>query len=141
MYGVESFVHPEYQGSGIGGRLMQARFDVARKLNLRGLVAGSLIAGYGEVADQMTAEQYVQEVVAEKRFDLNLSKQLRKGFKVRNLIPEYTDDPRSMNWGVAILWENPDYTPTSVRAAKGKIIPFISGAAHSGQMSSSVAGS
>lgn len=104
-------MHPDFQGKRIGGKLIQARWDVARRLNLRGMVAGSIIMDYHQVADEMSPEQYVREVVDGTRFDNNLTKQLKKGFKVRNLIPEYCEDPRSRNWGVAILWENPDYVP------------------------------
>ena len=111
MYGVETFVDPAYQSRGVGSQLMNARFDLLRRLNLRGLVAGSLFVGYDEVADQMSPEQYVQEVVAGKRFDSNLSKQLKKGFKFRNLIPNYTEEPRTKDYAAAILWLNPDYRP------------------------------
>lgn len=116
MYGVETFVHPDFQGSGVGSQLMNARFDLLRSLNLRGIVAGSLFVDYQFVAEQMSPEQYVQEVVEGKRFDSNLSKQLRKGFKVRNLIPNYTDEPRTRDYAVAIVWINLDY--------RSKIIPF-----------------
>jgi hypothetical protein len=44
-------------------------------------------------------------------WDTNLSKQLRKGFRVRRLIPDYSDFAPSLNWGVCITWENPDYRP------------------------------
>ena len=111
MYGVETFVHPGFQSRGVGSRLMDARFDLLRRLNLRGLVAGSLFVGYEAVARQMSPEEYVQEVVSGQRFDPNLSKQLRKGFTVRNLIPNYTDDPRTDNYAAAIVWLNPDYRP------------------------------
>jgi hypothetical protein len=118
MYGVETFVHPDYQSRGVGSKLMDARFNLVRRLNLRGIVAGSLFIGYEQVADQMSPEQYIQEVVEGKRFDPNLSKQLRKGFKFTNLIPEYTDDPRTHNYAAAIVWLNPDYKP--------HIVPFPS---------------
>ena len=111
-------MHPDYQGLGVGSQLMNARFDLLRRLNLRGAVAGSLFVGYEDVAEQMPPEQYVQEVVDGKRFDSNLSKQLRKGFKVRNLIPNYTYDPRTRDYAAAIVWINPDY--------RTKIIPFAS---------------
>jgi GNAT superfamily N-acetyltransferase len=111
MYGVDSFVHPDYQGNGVGGRLMDARFAVARRRNLRGMIAGSLPIDYHKVADHVPIEQYVREVVAGKRFDSNLSKQLRKGFKAGPVIPHYAESWRSLNWGVTILWENPDYRP------------------------------
>ena len=122
MYGVETFVHPEYQSRGIGSKLMDARFDMLQHLNLRGIVAGSLIIGYQAAAERMSPEQYVQEVVAGKLFDPNLSKQLRKGFKVKNLIPHYTEDPRTRDYAAAIVWLNPDYRPHV-------IIPFAQKAA------------
>ena len=109
MYGVETFVHPDYQSRGVGSQLMDARFDLLRRLNLRGLVAGSLFVGYEKVAAEVTPEQYVTDVVAGKRFDPNLSKQLRKGFAVRNLIPHYTEEPRTGDYAAAIVWHNPDY--------------------------------
>jgi hypothetical protein len=97
----------------VGGKLIQARFDLVRALNLRGMVAGSLITDYHLVADQMSADQYVREVVNGQRFDNNLSKQLIKGFQVRGLIPNYTVAASSCGYGVEIVWENPDYVPVA----------------------------
>lgn len=90
---------------------MNARFDTLRRLNLRGMIAGSMIMNYGEVADHMTPEAYMREVVAGKRYDNNLTKQLRKGFRALNVIPNYIFDPRTRHNAVAILWENPAYDP------------------------------
>lgn len=108
---MDSVVLPEYRSQGVGGQLIDARYGLIRKLNLRGLAAGSLPIDYGKVADHMTIEHYVQEVVAGTRFDTNLSKQLRKGFKVHSLIPNYTIAPNCRGWGVEIIWDNPDYRP------------------------------
>ncbi|MEP7291792.1 MAG: GNAT family N-acetyltransferase [Chloroflexota bacterium] len=108
MYGVESCVHPDYQGSGIGGKLMEARFDVAKALNLHGMVAGSDIMSYPAIADQVTPDDYLRGVVEGRYFDNNLSKQLRKGFKAVALIPNYLE----ADWGVVIVWENPAFDAT-----------------------------
>ena len=103
-------MHPAYRGRGVGSKLMDARFDIARALNLRGMVAGSAIIDYHQVADHVPVERYVQEVIDGQRFDTNLSKQLHKGFQVIDLIPGYLkDDPWTLGWGVIILWHNPDY--------------------------------
>jgi hypothetical protein len=105
-------VHPDYRGRGVGSKLMDARFDMVRALNLRGIVAGSAIIDYYRVADHISAEQYVQEVIAGQRFDTNLSKQLHKGFQAVALCPGYLkDDPHTRGWGVTIVWHNPDYQP------------------------------
>jgi ribosomal protein S18 acetylase RimI-like enzyme len=111
MYGVESCVHPEYQGRGVGSKLMDARFEVLRHLNLRGMIAGSMFMDYYKVAHLMSPEDYVREVEAGLRFDTNLTKQLHKGFRVHNLIPHYVHDNRTLDWAAAIVWENPDYAP------------------------------
>lgn len=111
LYGVECTVHPDYRGRGIGSQLIDARYDIVRQLNLRGMVAGGVIMDYHKYADQMTASQYVTEVVAGRLYDTNLTKQLHKGFKVNGVIPEYADDERSLNWAVSIVWQNPDYVP------------------------------
>jgi GNAT superfamily N-acetyltransferase len=114
MYGVESCVHPAYRGCGVGSKLMDARFDVLRRLNLRGMVAGSAIIDYHKVADSAPVEQYVQDVIAGRRFDTNLTKQLHKGFKATAIIPNYLDaDDGSGGYGVLIVWENRHYRGTA----------------------------
>jgi GNAT superfamily N-acetyltransferase len=111
MYGVESAVHPDYQGRGIGGKLMEARYETARRLNLRGMVAGSALISYASVAEQVSPEEYVRGVVEGRFFDNNLTKQLRKGFKAGAIIPNYVLDEEALGWGAVIVWENPDYNP------------------------------
>lgn len=109
MYGVESCVHPDMRGRGVGGKLMEARFNVAKRLNLRGMVAGSAIISYHKVADHVSVEDYIQGVVEGKYFDENLSKQIKKGFRPAAPIPNYLLDMDSLGWGVIIVWDNPDY--------------------------------
>jgi ribosomal protein S18 acetylase RimI-like enzyme len=113
MYGVESVVHPDYRGYGIGRRLMDARKSVLRRLNLRGMICGSAIIDYHTVVDSMTAQQYMDEVIAKQRFDTNLSKQLKMGFSATHLIPDYLPDADCCGWGVEIMWPNPDYVPVT----------------------------
>lgn len=111
MYGVETCVHPDYRSQGIGGRLMDARFALAKSLNLRGMVAGSAVISYAQAPDHVTPEAYVQGVIDGVFFDTNLTKQLRKGFEAVALIPDYLPDPETRGWGVVIVWHNPDYDP------------------------------
>ncbi len=127
MYGVESCVHPDYRGRGVGSKLMDARFDVLRQLNLCGMVAGSAIIDY-QTASYLTPGEYVRQVAAGLRFDTNLSKQLHKGFKVHNVIPNYLDEAAegTLGYGVAIVWYNPAYRPTAqaVRTVRPRTYQF-----------------
>lgn len=113
MYGVESNVHPDYQGQGVGGKLIEARFDTAKLLNLRGMVAGSTLKDYGLHAREVTPDVYVRGVVEGVYFDSNLSKQIIKGFHpiFGASIPNYVEEESSLGWGNVIVWRNPDYDP------------------------------
>lgn len=111
LYGADNVVLSSCRGGGVGGRLMQARYNVVVKKNLRGMLAGSMPIDYHKAAAEgLSIEAYIAEVVAGRRWDTNLSKQLKKGFRVLNAIPNYlTDAPDTANYGVAIVWDNPEY--------------------------------
>jgi GNAT superfamily N-acetyltransferase len=111
LYGVDNVVLASYRGQGIGGKLMRARYNVARRFNLRGMIAGSMpIDYYKAAAEGVDIHTYVEEVVAGLRWDSNLSKQLKTGCQVLNVIPNYLSDSEdTLNYGVAIVWHNPDY--------------------------------
>lgn len=114
MYGVESCVHPDQRGAGIGRRLMDARKRVLKQLNLRGMICGSAIIDYHKVAHEVPVEAYVGDVVAGRRFDTNLSKQLKMGFRAGHIIPDYLNDYDCQGYGVEIIWDNPEYQPEPI---------------------------
>lgn len=114
LYGVESAVHPAYQGKGIGKLLTNARLETVRRLNLRGMVAGSAIVSYHKVADTVPVEEYVADVIAGRRFDNNLTKQIKMGFKPMHIIPNYLEDYDCVGYGVEMMIENPAYVPPPV---------------------------
>ncbi|MDX2137789.1 MAG: GNAT family N-acetyltransferase [Chloroflexota bacterium] len=111
MYGVESSVHPDYQGYGIGRALMEARRHVIRKLNLRGMVAGGTLKDYHRHHRTMSPQEYVAHVERGELFDTNISKQIRMGFKPIAVVPNYVDDPDTLGYAALIVWHNPDYHP------------------------------
>jgi len=117
LYGADIGVDPEARGMGVGSQLYEARKQLVRRLNLKRMIAGGRIPGYAAVADRMSAEAYVAEVVAGKRHDPVLSFQLKHGFTVSRVIPGYLGfDKPSMGYGTLIEWVNPAYRHATVSA-------------------------
>jgi len=110
-YGVTIAVNPQYRKQGIGNRLYELRKEVVRTLNKKGIVAGGVIPGYAKHLHDMTADQYIDQVVAGTLHDPTLSFQIANGFQARGAIPDYLDDPTVGNNAVLIVWENTDYQP------------------------------
>jgi hypothetical protein len=79
-----------------------------RRLGKRGIVAGGVIPGYADHIDAMSAQAYIDKVVAGELYDPTLTFQLENGFEARGVIPGYLDDPTVGNNSVLIVWENPD---------------------------------
>ncbi len=110
-YGGDISVHPDYRRRGVGSLLYEARKDVVRRLNRRGIVAGGLIPGYAKYKAAMTPQTYVDKVVAGDIYDSTLSFQLGRGFCMRGLLEDYIEDQASDNWATLIVWQNPDRQP------------------------------
>jgi GNAT superfamily N-acetyltransferase len=110
-YGVTIAVNPQYRKRGIGNRLYELRKEVVRTLNKKGIVAGGVIPGYAKHLHDMTADQYIDQVVAGTLHDPTFSFQIANGFQARGAIPDYLDDPTVGNNAVLIVWENTDYQP------------------------------
>lgn len=110
LYGVDIGVHPDWRGHGLSKLLYDARKNLARRLNLRGHIAGGVLKGYGDYKDRMSAENYIQQVKTGVIFDPTLSIQLRRGFKIHGIINDYLDDPSCDNKAALIVWYSSDYT-------------------------------
>jgi GNAT superfamily N-acetyltransferase len=118
IYGGDMSVHPNFHGMGVGSALYRARGEVARKLNLKGEVAGGMLPGYHRYRDQLSIEAYVKKVEAGELFDPTLSVQVKNGFYVERVLYNHITDPRADNCAAMIVRPNPHYREEklSVRA-------------------------
>lgn len=107
LYGAEVMVHPEIRGSGVGGKLYDARRELAERLGLLRIRAGARLRGYHKHAARMTAEEYVRRVLRGSLRDPTLSFQVNRGFHVLAVIEGYLrNDPESLGWAALIEWIN-----------------------------------
>jgi GNAT superfamily N-acetyltransferase len=108
LYGAEVMVDPDWQGQGVGKQLYAEREELALRLRLLRIRAGARLRGYGQVAEQMGPEQYVAQVVRGELRDPTLTFQLRRGFRVLDVVGGYLKaDPESRGYAALIEWLNP----------------------------------
>jgi len=112
LYGIEVAVDPAFQGMRIGRRLYEERRALCRRLNLKRIVIGGRLPGYHRVADELTAQEYVEGVLRRELVEPVLSFQLANGFAIKRVVPEYlAGDAESRGYGVVMEWANLHYHP------------------------------
>ena len=108
LYGAEVMVDPAIQRSGVGAALYRARRELTVRLGLRRIRAAARLRGYHRHASRMSAEEYVQGVIQGRIKGPTLSFQLREGFDVIGVVPNYLrSDPESLGFAALIEWLNP----------------------------------
>ncbi len=111
LYGADVSVHPKYRRLRIATKIYHDRKALAKRLNLRRIIAGGRLYNFCEHASQMSADEYALKVTKGELSDPVLSFQLRNGFKLIKVMSDYMRDPRSLNYATLIEWLNPDYKP------------------------------
>jgi GNAT superfamily N-acetyltransferase len=109
LYIDDLVTHPDFRRLGIGTLLFNARKQVASKYNLRRIIGGGRIPNYGEYANKISAQAYVEKVKSGQIYDPVLTFQIRNGFKVIKVLSNYLYDPSSLNYATFIEWINPKH--------------------------------
>jgi len=111
LYGADMSTHPEFRQKGLASLLYQARRELIKTRNLRGMVGGGMVPGYRFHKDQMSLEEYADKVSRGELKDPTLTPQLKNGYVVRGIIRDYLHDELLGNDATLIVYENPDYRP------------------------------
>ena len=98
LYGIEIMVDPEYRGLKLSRRLYDARKELCRNMNLARMIIGGRIPGYGHHAEQMTAREYVEKVMAKALYDPVLTAQLSNGFALAGPDSQLLSDGHGIAW-------------------------------------------
>lgn len=110
LYVDDIVTHPDFRRLGIGTLLFNARKQVASKYNLRRIIGGGRIPNYGEYANKISAQAYVEKVKSGQIYDPVLTFQIRNGFRVIKVLSNYLYDPSSLNYATFIEWINPKHS-------------------------------
>lgn len=107
LYIVDISVRPSARKLGLGKQMMFSMYELVIHKNLARLLGGGRMSGYHKVADEMTAEQYLDAVVAGKMYDPVVSFLLRCGRTPVSVVANYLEDEESRNYAALMEWKNP----------------------------------
>ncbi len=107
LYGADMSVHPDYRGHGISKKLYDARKDLVRRQDMRGIILGGMLPGYNHHREAMSVEEYVARVARGELADPTMTPQLRSGFVLRGILRDYIDDASITPHASLLVWENP----------------------------------
>ena len=116
LYGIEIMVHPDYRGMKLSRRLYDSRKELCRRMNLARIIIAGRIPGYHQHAEEMTAGEYIDQVVEKAVYDPVLTAQLSNGFSVQGLIANYLPtDSDSRGYATFLEWRNLDFVSGAKR--------------------------
>ncbi|WP_299095280.1 GNAT family N-acetyltransferase [uncultured Metabacillus sp.] len=110
LYVVDIGVRPAYRKYGLGKWLMQSMYEVVVHLGLERLLGGGRMPGYHKVAHELTAHDYIDEVMKGNLKDPVITFLLRCGRTPVKLVANYLEDEESHNYGLLMEWKNPYFT-------------------------------
>ena len=103
LLGLDIGTHPQWRRRGIARYPYDARQHTVELLNLRGQYTYGMLSGYGALKGTMRAEDYYAELIAGKRKDPTVSRQMANGFEAVKLVPGYIEDPVCDNYAVLLV--------------------------------------
>ena len=107
LYIVDISVKPAYRKMELGKVLMQAMYDRVIHDNLDRLLGGGRMPGYHKYSSHLSAEEYIEKVLAGELKDSVISFLLRCGRTPVCIIPDYLEDVESHNYALLMEWKNP----------------------------------
>ena len=113
LYGIEMAVDASRRGLRIGKRLYEARRALAERLELRGIVFGGRMPGYGRARSKVDGpEEYLEQVQEGKLRDPVIGFQLANGFAPIGVLKDYLPrDRASGGFAAHMVWRNPYVDP------------------------------
>lgn len=109
LYVVSAGVATDTQGMGIGGKLLNAQKELAKKLDLSYLFLGARIPGYNkycEINGDIAIEKYVNlKKENGEKLDPELRFYERQGLHLAEIKPHFEPDVESRDYGAIMVWE------------------------------------
>lgn len=107
LYGIEVGVNEDFRGMQLGRHLYDGRRRICKEFNLDSIVIGGRMPNFYKYAEQMSADEYAQEVMKGEIYDPVLTFQMKNGFELNKVIANYLPgDVESLEYGALMEWKN-----------------------------------
>lgn len=110
LYGVSLSASPRFSTARVGEKMLDLAKSFVVERHLGRFVIGSRIPRYHKWSDRMSVEEYVFSKRGKKGehfLDPEIEFYSRCGFRIVRVLPDYFEDPDSLNFGVLMTWDNP----------------------------------
>jgi GNAT superfamily N-acetyltransferase len=107
LYIVDLCVRPKYRKWGLAQLMMQAMYHLVIAQGMDRLLGAGRMPGYHRVAEQLSAQQYLDQVATGERHDPVISFLLRCGRMPVGVAADYLDDEESCHYAALMEWRNP----------------------------------
>jgi ribosomal protein S18 acetylase RimI-like enzyme len=107
LYVVDISVRPNYRSYGIGKRLLQSMYYLVVQLGLEQLLGGGRMPNYHRYYEQLTPEEYIDQVIKGEIGDPVISFMLNNGRSPIGIAYDYLEDEESKNCAALMAWRNP----------------------------------
>lgn len=107
LYIVDLCVRPKYRKWGLAQLMMQAMYHLVIAKGMDRLLGAGRMPRYHRVAEQMSAQQYLDQVATGERHDPVISFLLRCGRMPVGVATNYLDDEESCHYAALMEWRNP----------------------------------
>lgn len=104
MYGISLSASPRFSEFRLGSRIVEAVKQAVVDLKLDRLILGSRIPRYHRFASKMSVEQYINTQRGNRYMDPEIEFYSQHGLKIEKIMPDYFEDPDSLNYGVLMIW-------------------------------------
>jgi GNAT superfamily N-acetyltransferase len=103
LYGLDVMVSPDFRKKGLARAFYQARQKYVQSEKMKGQITTGMLNGYYPHRDKMSPEVYFDLLKEDKIYDPTVSTQVKIGWELVGLIPDYLDDPQCGNYGVLMV--------------------------------------
>ena len=122
LYGIDTFIEPDYRGLRLGRRLYDARKELCEQLNLKSIVFGGRIPRLIEYPD-LSPREYIQKVRLREIHDPTLNFQLANDFHIKKILKNYLEgDKESREYAVLLRWDNIYYEKKTPKLSTSKTV-------------------